>query len=172
LRDPDGHTIEIVPAATTSAPASEAARYLRVAHVGFLAGSLAASLGFYRDGLGFREFWRGGGDPRRLDWVNLRVPGGEDYVELMLYEELPNPEARGGKNHVCLFVADAAAAIAAIEARPARKSYPRRIELRVGRNRKRQVNLFDPDGTRVELMEPHTIDGAPAPPSSAPPPRP
>jgi len=37
-------------------------------------------------------------------------------------------------------------------------------------NRKRQVNLFDPDGTRVELMEPVTIDGKPTPPSTAPPP--
>jgi lactoylglutathione lyase len=33
------------------------------------------------------------------------------------------------------------------------------------------VNLFDPDGTRVELMEPETIDGQPAPPSTLPPPR-
>jgi lactoylglutathione lyase len=33
-----------------------------------------------------------------------------------------------------------------------------------------EVNLFDPDGTRVELMEPNTIDGKPAPSSTAPPP--
>jgi hypothetical protein len=31
--------------------------------------------------------------------------------------------------------------------------------------------LFDPDGTRVELMEPKTIDGKPAPSSALPPPR-
>ena len=39
------------------------------------------------------------------------------------------------------------------------------------RNRKRQANLFDPDGTRSEVMEPNTIDGKPTPPSNAPPPR-
>ena len=44
------------------------------------------------------------------------------------------------------------------------------IEAKVGVNRKRQVNLYDPDGTRVELMETNTIDGKPAPPSTAPPP--
>jgi len=45
------------------------------------------------------------------------------------------------------------------------------MEIRTGVNRKRQLNLFDPDGTRVELMEPKTIDGAPAPSSTAPPPK-
>jgi hypothetical protein len=39
-------------------------------------------------------------------------------------------------------------------------------EVKVGVNRKRQVNLFDIDGTRVELMEPTTVDGKPTPPRS------
>ena len=34
------------------------------------------------------------------------------------------------------------------------------------------MNLYDPDGTRVELMEPQTVDGQPVPSSTAPPPRP
>jgi lactoylglutathione lyase len=50
-------------------------------------------------------------------------------------------------------------------------SYTRDIAIQVGVNRKRQVNLFDPDGTRIELMEPNTIDGTPALSSTAPPPR-
>jgi lactoylglutathione lyase len=44
------------------------------------------------------------------------------------------------------------------------------MEIQIGINRKRQLNLYDPDGTRVELMEPQTVDGKPAPPSTAPPP--
>jgi hypothetical protein len=28
--------------------------------------------------------------------------------------------------------------------------------MHIGRNRKWQLNLFDPDGTRAELMEPRT----------------
>jgi catechol 2,3-dioxygenase-like lactoylglutathione lyase family enzyme len=184
LTDPDGHLLEVgtwlgSSSGTAAAPgpaggraAESGAAAWRIAHVGLLAGSLGASLGFYQGQLGFREFWRGGSTPARLDWVNVRVPGGNDYVELMLYEQLPPPQERGGKNHVCVFVPDVAAAIAALEARPGRKHYPRPIEMKVGRNRKRQVNLFDPDGTRVELMEPQTVDGLPAPPSAAPPPRP
>jgi catechol 2,3-dioxygenase-like lactoylglutathione lyase family enzyme len=175
LRDPDGHRLEIVGtsrAGDAPPPVAGALRPLRLVHVGLLAGSLAAALDFYRGRLRFQEFWRGGSDGQHLDWVNLRTPAGEDYVELMLYAELPPPESRGSKNHVCLFVADVAASVAAIEARPARRSYIRPIEIKVGRNRKRQVNLFDPDGNRVELMEPQTIDGQPAPPSTAAPPRP
>ena len=33
------------------------------------------------------------------------------------------------------------------------------------------MNLYDPDGTRSEVMEPKTVDGVSAPPSNAPPPR-
>ena len=45
-----------------------------------------------------------------------------------------------------------------------------KVQVQTGVNRKRQLNLFDPDGTRVELMEPRTVDGKPAPSSTAPPP--
>jgi lactoylglutathione lyase len=39
-------------------------------------------------------------------------------------------------------------------------------------NQKQQVNIFDPDGTRAELMEPRTVTGKPTPASTAPPPVP
>jgi lactoylglutathione lyase len=63
-------------------------------------------------------------------------------------------------------------AVAKLEAEPYYKNvYKREIVVHVGKNQKRQANLFDPDGTRIEIMEPTTIDGKPAPPSSAPPPQ-
>jgi hypothetical protein len=43
--------------------------------------------------------------------------------------------------------------------------------MHLGINRKRQANLFDPDGTRTEIMEPNTIDGKPTPSSTAPAPQ-
>jgi lactoylglutathione lyase len=86
----------------------------------------------------------------------------------MLYETLPPAAERGGKNHICLEVPDVARAAALLEQRRARTGYARPIEVKVGVNRKRQANLFDPDGTRVELMEPDTVDGQSAPPSTAP----
>ena len=62
-------------------------------------------------------------------------------------------------------------ALATIEALPARKQYTRPLEIRTGINRRRQLNIFDPDGTRTELMEPVTVDGKPAISSQASPPR-
>jgi catechol 2,3-dioxygenase-like lactoylglutathione lyase family enzyme len=178
ITDPDGHSVELVQYLPEGWSRREAGKHMpdtrisaRIAHIGVLVGALAPSLKFYGETLGFKETWRGGPNPKALSWVNLRVPDGQDYLELMLYDKLPPPEERGGKNHICLVVPDIQKAVAKLEARPARKNYPRPIEIKVGVNRKRQANLFDPDGTRVELMEPNTIDGKPTPPSSAPPPR-
>jgi lactoylglutathione lyase len=46
------------------------------------------------------------------------------------------------------------------------------MEIQVGVNKRRQINLYDPDGTRIELMEAHTIDGTQPPNSTAPVPHP
>jgi lactoylglutathione lyase len=105
--------------------------------------------------------------------VNLRVPDGKDYIELMLYDKTPS--GFGTKNHVSLVVPDVEKAVTEIEARAAYKdylTYAKPLLVQVGKNGKRQVNLYDPDGTRVELMEAQTADGKPVPPSTAPPPAP
>jgi len=143
----------------------------RLMHVGFLVGSVEPAMKFYRDILGFDELWRGSASGKELSWINMRVPDGEDYVEFMLYSKMPDEQQRGSKNHVCLVVPDVEKAIAALQPRAARIGYDRRIEMRVGTNRKRQANLFDPDGTRIELMEPTTIDGKPTLSSTASAPR-
>jgi lactoylglutathione lyase len=89
----------------------------------------------------------------------------------MLYDKLPAPTARGSAHHICLEVADIAKTKSGLEARPAAKDYTRPLEIRTGTNRKRQMNLYDPDGTRSEVMEPVTVDGVPTPSATAPPPR-
>ena len=179
VKDPDGHDVEIVEYQPDSWTARDAGRHLpssrlsdRAMHVGILVGNLDASMKFYNGILGFQEFWRGAAaNSQTLSWVNVRVPDGTDYVELMLYDQLPPPDRRGSAHHLCLMVPDAAGAVATLDARPSRRAYTRPIEIRTGINRKRQVNLFDPDGTRVELMEPETVDGKPAPSSTLPPPK-
>jgi len=177
--DPDGHRVEFVEYRTGSRTGKDAGAHLpatriseRALHVGILVGELARSTSFYGGILGFEETWRGSAAKSpTLSWVNMRVPDGSDYLEFMLYGEKPAPDRRGTAHHLCLLVPDAARAVAELESRPARKAYAHPIEVRTGVNRKRQVNLFDPDGTRVELMEPDTVDGKPAPPSTLPPPR-
>jgi hypothetical protein len=114
--------------------------------------------------------------PRMLSWVNIKPAEGDSYLELMLYNKLPEPGGRGTKNHVSLTVPDAEKALAEIKKRAAKGLYTppdgKPIEIQIGVNRKRQINLYDPDGTRVELMEANTIDGKPAPNSTAPVPHP
>ena len=114
---------------------------------------------------------RGSKDGKVLSWVNMRVPDGEDYLEFMLNDQPPSLAQLGTQHHICLEVPDMEKAVADLEQRPARKNYARPMEIRTGVNRKRQMNLFDPDGTRSELMEPRTLDGKPAPPSNAPAPQ-
>jgi catechol 2,3-dioxygenase-like lactoylglutathione lyase family enzyme len=181
VKDPDDHTVEVVEYQPDSWTSRESGKHMpatrisgHIQHTGFLAGDLGKSQAFYGGILGFTEFWRGSGSGKSLSWVNMRVPDGDDYVELMLYGygQLPAPEERGTKNHISLVVPDAQKAVEELQKRASRGVYTRDISIQVGVNRKRQVNLFDPDGTRIELMEPNTIDGKPAPSSTAPPPRP
>jgi catechol 2,3-dioxygenase-like lactoylglutathione lyase family enzyme len=141
-------------------------------HAGILVGNLDTAARFYGGILGCRETWRGNSlTSTTLNWVNMRVPDGDNHVEFMLYKELPPPERRGSPHHVCLVVPDIKKAVAMLEARPARKDYARELKINIGVDNKRQVGLFDPDGTRVEMMEIDTIDGKPAPSSTLPPPR-
>jgi lactoylglutathione lyase len=180
IQDPDGTLIEFVQSLSTGMEAQAAGKFMpstriseAIYHVGFLVGNAEKSIAFYRDVLGFKETWRGGRDPEELSWINLQVPGDADYIELMLYRTLP--ATFGTQNHISLVVPDMQKAIDLLRSRPAYKTYltyGKPIEMHVGVNGKRQVNLYDPDGTRVELMEAQTVVGKPVPSSTAPPPSP
>ena len=177
ITDPAGHTVEMVQYMPDGWTLREKGKHLsedrisrRMMHVGIIVTDLDAEYRFYTDVLGFKETWRGSKSGTALSWVNLRVPDGDDYVEFTLYKEAPLPIRRGEAHHLCLEVPDVEASAAALKAKPYEKLYARQIEVRVGTNRKRQANIYDPDGTRTELMELHTVDGKPAPSSTAAPP--
>ncbi len=179
VKDPDGHTVEIVqylPSGWTIRDKGKAMPATRIAdhmiHFGILVNGLEASMKFYRDVLGFQEIWRGSSTGKVLSWVNMRVPDGTDYIEFMLHDPFPEPTKRGSAHHICLVVPDIEKAAAIVRERAKAIGYERPMEIRTGINRKRQLNLFDPDGTRTELMEPDTIDKTKTPPSTAPPPKP
>ncbi|MEP7274148.1 MAG: VOC family protein [Acidobacteriota bacterium] len=179
VTDPEGHTLEFTQYEAGGWTRREAGRFLgerristRLLHVGILVGDAVQTSRFYGDLLGLKEFWRGSSRTSQLvSWINMRLPDSDDYIEYMLYSELPEPDQRGSQHHICLEVPDIEKALASLEANPYRKSYARTLEVRVGVNRRRQLNLFDPDGTRIELMEPRTVDGQPAPSSTLPLPR-
>jgi lactoylglutathione lyase len=177
-KDPDGHTVEIVQYEPDGWTLLDAGKHMSAArvsthikHIGFAVDSLDRSMKFYRDILGFQETWRGSRDGKQLSWVNMKVPDGTDYVEFMLYKDPPTKERLGTMNHLSLEVPDIQKAVDMLEGRAARTLYRQKLEVKAGINRKRQCNLFDPDGTRTEIMEPGTVDGIPTPPSDALPPR-
>jgi len=178
ITDPEGHTVEMVqymPEGKTLLAKgqfmSDKAISNRMTHVGIVVTHLDSEYKFYTEILGFKETWRGSKSGQVLSWVNVKVPDGDDYIEFMLYKDEPAATERGGAHHLCLQVPDVPAAVAKLKAESYYKEYGRPIEIHLGINRKRQANLFDPDGTRTEIMEPNTIDGKPTPSSKAPPPQ-
>jgi lactoylglutathione lyase len=176
--DPAGHKVEMVQYMPGGKTVANYGKYMsdarvskHMTHVGLIVTQLDPEYKFYTEILGFKETWRGSSTGKVLSWVNLKVPDGDDYVEFMLSKDQPDATRRGAAHHLCLQVPDVAANVAALKAKPYFKNYDRPIDEHLGVNRKRQANLFDPDGTRTELMEPTTIDGKPTPPSTAPPPQ-
>ena len=138
----------------------------RMSHVGFMVPDLDKALEFYVDVLGFYEVWRGGRDPEKVTWVHLKTPEGNETIELMLYEDEPSWARMGSMNHICLEVKD----VFEVEKILAQRTPPLGIrepsQPSVGVNKKRQINYYLIDGTRVEIMEDDTIDGIPAPSST------
>lgn len=173
--DPDGHIVEIVQYEPDSWTRQAIGKYLpdtristHIMHVGVTVGKLDPAMKFYGGILNFQEVWRGSSSGKILSWVNMRVPDGSDYLEFMLYSTPPDAKELGVKNHICLVTPDVERAVAELKRRATAANYTQEIQVKVGKNGKRQANLFDPDGTRVELMEPNTFDGKRVPASTAP----
>lgn len=136
-----------------------------MSHVGIQCPDLDKAMSFYCDILGFTEIWRGGPDPAKVKWVHLKAPESDQTIELMLYDSEPDKARKGSMNHICLTVDDVFATKEILDSRP----FPEGCRVTppsVGINKKRQVNYYDCDGTRIELMETRTVDGTPAPSST------
>jgi catechol 2,3-dioxygenase-like lactoylglutathione lyase family enzyme len=105
---------------------------------------------FYRGVLGFRPYWHGGMKDDQTDWVSLQVPDGAEWLEFMVNVG-PNADkhTRGVMNHVAMGVPD----IHVAAKRLLSKGMKVGEEPKMGRDGKWQLNLYDPDQTRVELME-------------------
>lgn len=161
IKDPDNHTVEFVQYMPGSLELRNAGKFLpasriseRLGHVGFTVSDRAAADHLYKDILGFREVWHGGfkedGPP---DWVAMRVPDGHDHLEYMLNVRNPSPKTLGVMNHLCLVVPNVDASYKALLARDMKIAEPPKI----GRDGKWQLNLYDPNFTRAELMEPKPV---------------
>ncbi len=153
VKDPEGHRIEFVERSKddTAPPAPNAVSH-RMIHAGFLVYDRGAEDHFYRELLGFRPYWHGGMKDTETDWVSLQVPDGTDWLEYMLNQpQHPDLELTGVMNHISYGVADMKKAQAALESHGWKEHGEEHSQM--GKDGKWQLNVFDPDFVRIELME-------------------
>jgi catechol 2,3-dioxygenase-like lactoylglutathione lyase family enzyme len=156
VNDPEGNRVEFVQGGQSEVKTVPIST--RIIHVGYMVKSKEAEDKFYREVLGFRPYWYGGSQPGKVDWISLQVPDGHDWVEYMMVGEgsdtpIDKVDARslGVMNHFSLGVPNMEAAVTTLY-REDRLS-PRHDGPQMGHDGKWQANFYDPDGTRVELME-------------------
>lgn len=160
VHDPEGNRIVFVqrgasgPEAKIAAetPLSPRAPSHRIIHAGFIVRDRAREDAFWRDLLGFRPYWYGTMHPGQVDFVSLQVPDGTDWLEYMLMAS-PHPTQRdfGMSDHFSLGVDHMQTVLAALQTNGCTEKMCTGIQ--VGVDGKIQLNLFDPDQTRVEYME-------------------
>jgi catechol 2,3-dioxygenase-like lactoylglutathione lyase family enzyme len=153
ILDPEGNPIAFVhrppPKFAGSGPLSKQIGS-QLIHAGFVVKDSAAENRFYVDLLGFRLYWQGGFKDDCTDWYELQLPDGPDWIEYMLnIRANADHHELGVQNHFSFGVEDAHAAAAELRARKLKKfDGPE-----VGRDGKDSLDAYDPDGTRVEIME-------------------
>ena len=159
VHDPEGNLVEFIQPGKPIALATSAKPIgSRIIHVGYLVHNKSAEDKFYRDLLGFRPYWYGAMQPGHTDWISLQVPDGHDWIEYMMVGDgsdtpVDHVDAHelGVLNHFSVGVPNMEAAVTTMY-REDRLS-PHHDGPQMGKDGKWQANFYDPDGTRVELME-------------------
>jgi catechol 2,3-dioxygenase-like lactoylglutathione lyase family enzyme len=161
IRDPDGHLVEFIQYVPGSMYVNDFGKHLgarriseRIIHVGVTVKDREAADHFYRDILGFKLQWHGGMKDTDTDWVAMRVPEGTDWLEYMLNVHDSSPRTLGVMHHFSLGVPSVKDSYQEILKRGMKDAEAPKI----GRDGKWQLNLYDPDGTRAELMEPTPVE--------------
>ena len=148
--DPEGHRIGFVQRPENPQHKKKDSSLWPLIHAGFVVRDRASMDHFYKDILGFKPYWHGGMKDGQTDWVSLQVPDGTGWVEFMLNVPADaNKRLLGIMNHVALGVPDIHAAAKQLLTNGVKLTE----EPKMGRDGKWQLNLYDPDQTRVELME-------------------
>lgn len=159
VKDPEENRVQFVqpPAHPLAVPVNPLSKH--IIHVGYIIHSPEAEDGFYKTVLGFRPYWHGGKTDDSSEWISTQVSDGTDWIE---YMSVKGPEKTGIPptmskdnagvlDHFALGVPNMEQAVNLLyegDRLTARHSPPQ-----IGRDGKWQLNLYDPDGTRAEMME-------------------
>ena len=133
-------------------PLSPRAPSHHIIHVGFIVHDRAREDAFWKDILGFRPYWYGTMHPPNIDWVSMQVPNGTDWIEyMMMPNQTPDKRGFGVSDHFSLGVARMQTVLHDLQANGCEEKQC--IAIQAGKDGKIQLNLYDPDQTRVEYME-------------------
>jgi catechol 2,3-dioxygenase-like lactoylglutathione lyase family enzyme len=152
LQDPEGIPISFIQRSgfPVDDPPVGAPWYVRIVHAGFVVRNRPAEEHFYQEILGFRPYWHGGMKDDQTDWVSLQVPNGTDWLEFMVnVSPTASHHTLGVMNHIALGTKD----IHVTDEQLIKNGWKPTEEPKLGRDGKWQLNLYDPDDTRVEYME-------------------
>jgi len=162
VKDPEGHNVEFVQYLPGSLHSRNFGKFLpetrisdHMIHVGFVVDSQAAEDAFFKDILGFVETWHGGMKDDVADWIDMRVPDGHDWLEYMLHNQGADVKRRGVMNHLALGTPSVEQSFQTLTGRgmDLQGQKPK-----IGRDGKWQLNLYDANFTRAELMEPKPVE--------------
>lgn len=152
-RDPEGTIIEVVQYLPEGRMVLDRGKFLPATRISdhLLCAVLTTTrqpemLRFYRDALGFSPGERNAAREKEPAYLRLQIPGSTDYVDLMLgaVEERP---------YFGFEVRDVDQARARLERTSYWPTYGHPLEARRGKDGRRVLEVFDPDGMRIELIE-------------------
>lgn len=157
VHDPEGNPVEFTQDGRGLPSPGQAALAKRLSthimHAGYVVHNRAALDKFYKDDLGFHLYWQGGAKKGDVDWVMMQVPDGTDWIEYMLY--LPAHPTRtqlGSADHIAPGVVSVAQLQQRLQQRGWKPPAGKNPQV-LGVDGKLQLDLTDPDGTRIEFME-------------------
>jgi catechol 2,3-dioxygenase-like lactoylglutathione lyase family enzyme len=159
VKDPEENRVQFIqpPAHPATVPVNPLSKH--IIHVGYIVHDPGLEDGFYQKLLGFRPYWHGGMKDDAHDWISAQVPDGTDWLE---YMTVSGPEKTGIP---ATMTRDTAGVLDhfALGVNNIEQSYnilyagdrldTKHSGAQLGRDGKWQLNIYDPDGTRAELME-------------------
>jgi catechol 2,3-dioxygenase-like lactoylglutathione lyase family enzyme len=159
VKDPEGNTVQFVqpPAHPKSVDGAKLVGH-HIIHVGMLVRSREKEDTFYRAILDFKPYWYGGMKPGKIDWVSQQTPESHDWLEYMLTSgpsgggiQDVSQHQLGVLDHFSIGVVNMQKTFDTLKA--ANRLAPPDAHSQLGKDGKWQLNLFDPDGIRLEYME-------------------
>lgn len=169
VKDFNGNDVEFVQYVDTGLLAEKKGKDLpdtrisdTMRHVGWVCKDSAKDLAFYGYILGFTEFWRGGEDLSKINWIKMKLPESTDYVELMLIDHELDQRELGLYNHLDVDVDDVVATKKLLDTRKIPEGCLPAEPQSKGICGYGLSNIYLKDKTRIELMTKIALGGTPS----------